>query len=396
MINRLNRVHRDWRLQIGLVLSITFAASGPSSAEILWSGDYANGDFTQWHDQNSDEIVVFHQVPKYGRPIQYGKQADAHVGNGDLLSLVARTERTVDGIVYPEGPTRGSSEYAAKITVKSLENGSEPADCDNSGCERRRTELTVQQTLPEFYNAIPYRSERWLSISIFVPESWDSSGSGWGPIVYQVKALNDGGGVGPALSLNLQGGEWTVEHNWTDILNCRCNLPWQQAMNYKATGTAPALLADFPDQSASEAALQLEKGVWTDWVMHVKFDARGAGDGGEGFLDVWNRKGAGDWVKVLDVDPKKVTIGGLTFDHGIGQNAPAGDNDPGGFGIKAGLYMDVDQLRGVERNRVIYNANIKVGNAQGGFADVSPDGSSPGKPADAEISPPKPPVIVQR
>jgi hypothetical protein len=396
MISRFSDMHCDWRIRAGLVFSIAFAASG-ASADTLWTGDYATGNFAQWHDQYDDGIVEFHQVPKYGRPIQYGKQLDSHVGNGDLLSLVARTERTVDGVFYPEGPTRGG-EYAAKFTVKSPSNDSEPEDCDNGNCERRRTELTVQQTLPLFYNALPYGTERWLSISIFVPDSWDTDGSSWGPILYQIKALNDGGGIGPAITLSLQGGDWLVEHNWTDVPNCRCRLPHQQQMNYKADGTPSALLADFPDRSASEAALQLEKGVWTDWVMHIKFDARGSSDGGDGFLDIWNRKGNGDWVKVLDIDPKKVSIGGLTFDHGIAQNAPAGSN-PGGFGIKAGLYMDNGQLKNVERNRVIYNANIKVGDENASFADMSPDGSAPGTPPPAlpaESAAPNPPIIVSR
>ncbi|HET6630814.1 MAG TPA: heparin lyase I family protein [Woeseiaceae bacterium] len=393
MINRFRSMHRDRRARAALVLSIAFVASGPASAEILWSGNYATGDFTQWHDQYNDEVVDFHQVPKYGRPIQYGKQLDGHVGNGDLLSLVAETERTVDGIHYSQGPTRGS-EYAARFVVKSLENGSEPADCDNGDCSNRRTELTAQQTLPLFYDALPYGSERWVSVSIFVPGNWDHDGSSWGPIVFQIKALNDGGGVGPAITLNLQGGSWVVEHNWMGKPNCRCQLPYQQQMNYKAEGTEQALLQDFPNQGASEAALELEEGVWTDWIMHVKFDARGAGDGGEGFLDVWNRKGDGSWVKVLDIDPKKVTIAGRTFDHGIGQNAPPA-GDPGGFGIKAGLYMDTRQMKGVASNRVIYNANIKVGDEHTTFAQMSPDGSSAGTPAEQNAAPEAPIIVMQ-
>jgi hypothetical protein len=394
MIERLRSMHKDWSVRVGFIF-VTFAAFNPASAEILWSGDYATGDFTQWHDQYSDGVVEFHQVPDYGQPIQYGKQADGHVGNGDLLSLVARTERTVGGILYPEGPTRGG-EYAAKFTVKSPGNDKEPADCDNGVCDRRRTELTVQQTLPLFYDAIPYKSERWVSISIFVPDDWEPDGSSWGPILYQIKALNDGGGVGPAITLSLEGGDWLIEHNWMGKPNCRCPVPWQQAMNYTAKGTEPALRADFPDRRASEAALQLQKGVWTDWVMHIKFDARGADDGGEGFLDVWNRTDDGNWVQVLDVDPKKVSIGGKTFDHGIAHNAPAG-GDPGGFGIKAGLYMDGGQIRGVSHDRVIYNANIKVGDETSTFADMSPDGSSPGMPAqESDSAAPKAPVIVMQ
>ena len=137
-----------------IVATILAIAPGIGAADILWSGDYASGNFKQWHKEDSRQ-VTFWQVPTYGRPIQYGGQVGDHVGKGDLLQLVAATSRTVNGVFYPAGPTRGNSKYAAKFTVKNFIDGQEPGDCDYGKCDRRRTEVTVQQTLQKYYNAMP-------------------------------------------------------------------------------------------------------------------------------------------------------------------------------------------------------------------------------------------------
>lgn len=370
-------------------------------AEILWSGDYRGGDFRQWHKWDDQNTVTFHMIPDYGRPIQYGGQASSHVGNGDLLSLVSKTQRTVDGIFYPEGPTRGRSEYAAKFRVKNSKSGSEPADCDDGVCKRRRTELTVQATLPAFYNALDYKSDRWISISHFLPENWEDAGSGSGVQVFQIKPRKDGGGIGACIGIEAVNGHWEVEHSWTDILDYRDQIPYQQAPKYSPTypvagDVSGDLLGDFPDVSASRAALKdLNKGGWTDWVFHVVFDARGSLAGGQGLLEVWKRAGSGPWVKVLHIVPKVVTVSGLTYDRGICYNSPDG------FGIKAGMYMSKGQVWNLERDRVLYNANIKVGSASTPFSTMSPDGSEPGEavagdPVPEEAaSPPKPPSILR-
>ncbi len=381
-----------------LAVTMLGAAPGAGAWEIIWSGDYSTGDFMQWHKHDDLNAVTFWGIPEYGRPVQYGGQVAGHIGNGDLLSLVAATERTVDGIHYPQGPTRGG-EYAAKFTVKSSRNASEPRDCDIGVCNRRRSELTVQSTLPNAYDALGYQSDRWISISHFLPEDWDDAGSGWGVIVFQIKPKSDGGGVGPCIALAATDGHWEVEHSWTDIKNYKAWIPWRQAVEYSPTYPAQGsesgdLLSDFPDVSASRAALaDLNKGGWTDWVFHVVFDARGSEDGGQGLLELWKRAGDAEWVKVLHVEPRKVTVSGETYDRGVCYNSP------GGFGIKAGMYMDKSQVWNLDRNRVLYNANIKVAGASTPFSAMSPDGSEPGVPA-AEApaepaSPPKPPFLTQ-
>jgi hypothetical protein len=235
-----------------------------------------------------------------------------------------------------------------------------------------------------------YLNEYWASTSYFVPSDWDDAGTSWGPLVFQIKPLIQGGGIGPTFNINIDNGKWGIHHAWTAEPNCQCKLPWQQKMDYKPIGTHAALLADFPNRAASEAALaDLNKGGWTDWVMNVKWDARGKGDGGTGFLDLWKRKGDGDWVHVLHIVPKQVTIGGMTFDRGIGHNATGS-----GFGPLAGLYMAKEQVWGLRKNRVLYNDNVKIGSARAAFADLSPDGSSPGSTALAADSPPHPPRII--
>ena len=394
-----NTVHGTFRRRVATatVAASLVVAPGIGTAEIIWSGDYRSGNFTQWHKPGNSSVVTFHMIPDYGRPIQYGKQESTHVGNGDLLSLVAATDRTVNGVHYPQGPTRGDSEYAAKFTVKNSEHGSEPRDCDQGDrCQARRTELTVQSTLPQ-YDALSYRSERWMSISHYLPSDWDDGGNGSGVMLFQVKPKSDGGGIGPCIAIEATKGQWEVEHSWTDVKNYREQIPPQQAIKYtpaypSSGGEARDLLADFPDVAESRAALKdLNKGGWTDWVFHVVFDARGSRDGGKGLFELWKRAGTGPWVKVLHIEPKEVTVDGKSYDRGICYNSPAG------FGIKAGMYMAKSQVWNLNDDRYLYNANIKVGDAASSFAEMSPDGSSPN--GDVMVveqeAPPKPPTVLK-
>jgi hypothetical protein len=362
---------------IGLVPGIAFA-------EIIWSGDFETGDFLQWHMQSDTTKPNLSQVPTYGRPKPYG--------DGSLLQIVT-------------SPVR-QGRYAAKFTVKNSKSGTETDDCDVPfpTCTRRRTDLTVQGTLPRYYDAMPYMSERWMSVSHFIPSNWDSGGSGFGPLLFSVKPLNESGLSGN-FSIEAKNGSWTIWHRWSDVVDpSSSDIPWQQQMFYAGNYDGKPYprsdswsegLADFPDVAASHAALRsFNKGGWTDWVIHTKFDARGARAGGTGFLTVWKREDSGPWIKVLHILPKRTTRGGVTFDHGIGYNSPprTGSNpNPGGFGIKAGMYMAKGQVWNLSASRVMYNDNIKVGSNKATFAMMSPDGSSPDGTRSAE-SPPKPPT----
>lgn len=373
----------------GAILSlIAMTVGGASSVAIggiLWSGDFDSGNFKQWHAADSASVVTFWQVPEYGRPVNYGGVSTQQAGDGSLLSLVT-------------SPTRGAR-YSAKFTVKNSTNGLEPRDCDGSVCSRRRSELTVQQTLPQYYNAIPYMSTRWISFSVFVPSDWSNSGTGFGPIVFQLKPLNEpASGLSGTLDFSIVSGRaWQIGHRWSMTQEVAGPPPWQQQMYYTGLeGGAPYPRADlwpegmrdFPDVAASHAALSsVRKGGWTDWVVHVRLDARGSDAGGTGFLTVWKREESGPWIKVLHVLPKQTTRGGMTFNHGIGYFSPSGSNN-GGFGIKAGLYLDKNQVWNEPNDRVIYLSNVKVGDQSTLFSEMSHDGSVPAS------SKPKPPAGI--
>lgn len=369
----------------------------PSLDNILWQGDYSTCDFTQWHPSSELGNIQFHQMPAYGRPVQYGSQNAIHVGDGSLLSLVKTSASGNFGAMPAAMASTWSSHNfgsacAAKITVKNSANGTEPADCDvpYPTCSRRRTELTVQSTLPAYYNALPYLSTRWMSYSVFIPSDWDSGGSGWGPGIWQLKPQNEGGGNSGMFELDIVGGAWQFYHRWDEKVNpSLADIPWQQQMFYSGNyqggpypGDTSLLWAQgkdhFPDVTASRAALaSFNKGGWTDWVFQISFDARAAGDGGQGFIRVWKREDEGAWVYVLNIVPTSVTRGGVSFDMGIGFNSPPTGGANGGFGIKSGMYGDKGQFWGFSGNRVLYHSNIKVGGDQATFADMSPDGSTP-------------------
>jgi hypothetical protein len=263
----------------------------------------------------------------------------------------------------------------------------------------------MQAALQEVYNGMPYLAERWWSVSHYVPSDWSDSGSGY-ISTFSLKAKKEHSSSG-IFGINIEKGVWRINHRWSSGTYAPQvgTDPWQWAMFYtgnesgacypRASGPSP-LWADgvnhFPNQASSCAALKsLNKGGWTDWVINMKTDNRGSDKNGTGYLRVWKREDSGPWVHVLDIKPGKVTRGGLTFNHGIGYGSGTE-----GFGPKIGLYMNKNQVWNLPDNRVLYIANVKVGDEKTTFAEMSPDGSSPGSAApDEELqSPPNPPTIA--
>jgi hypothetical protein len=333
-------------------------------SDIIWSGDYETGNFNQWHLKSGPPN--FHLIPEYGRPPEGG-------GDGSLLEMVTNPVR--------------QGKYAAKFTVKNSKNGYEPDDCDvpysNPNCTKRRTEVTMAANLSDAYNGLPHMSERWLSVSHFIPMDWDSQIlKGFGPIIFQVNARNSSGSS-PAIEVSLRSYGWQITHRFDENQTQPIGqVPWQQQSLYSAIRPGDYydhrdLLGDFPDREVSERALaSVNKGGWTDWIFHVKFDERGPKKGGTGFLRLWKREANGDWIEILHIKPKTINVQGINYERGIGYNVPSSTNN-GGYGIVAGLYMQKEQAWDSTRNRVIYNDNIKVGNEKTSFNMMSPDGSSP-------------------
>jgi hypothetical protein len=348
-------------------------------------------------------------MPAYGRPIQYGLQNPVHIGNGELCSLVSIDGRTVNGINYPQGPTRGSSPYAVKLTVKSLAGGGlEPDDCDIGGiCTRRRTSLNMQAAHSNYYNALPYQTTRWWSMSVYLPEDHVTDQARWGGPGMHVKPRNEASGPGnsPAFAITAQGNSWHIVHRWDDRypIPDLTEIPYWQWGQYTMdlvsenhvpfpdTNFVPDLLGDYPDVAASQAALaDLNLGGWTDWVVQWHPDARSAPDGGAGFINVWKRAGDGPWIHVLNIVPRRINYGGNIYDRGIGYNAPATTNN-GGYGLKMQTYIDKSAIWDDPVNMVAYYANVKIGDENATFADMSPDGSTPDTLPPTK---PEPPTLI--
>jgi hypothetical protein len=375
-------------------------------AGIIWSGDFSTGDFRQYHEPSDPNRVTFwHFTAAYGRPIQYGYQPEPnHVGNGDLLSLVSVDGRTVNGIHYPQGPTRGSSPYAAKLTVKNSANGTEPDDCDATNCDRRRGQLKMQATHADYYNALPHMGERWVSFSYYIPSDWSPNGSGFGINVFGIKMRKDSYSSNGYFRVQITNNAWQVIHQWNPATNAKeAGEPWQYRMFYAGdydgqpyprSDMWPDGLADFPDvQTSIDALKSVNKGGWTDWILHFKQDHRGSDQGGTGWLTLWKREDSGPWVKVLHIVPKETTRGGMTFNHGIGYNLSAFSGSDAGAGSVVGMYMDKAQVWNSPNNRVLYVANHKIGDPNAKFSDMSPDGTSPEFEAVQPNTPPKPPEV---
>jgi Polysaccharide lyase len=375
--------------------AITLAAvllSAGANAEIVWNGHFNDHDFSNYHTNDDPNAVAFHLVPEYGRPPQYGFQYESHVGNGDLLSLV-------------DSPTRGSN-YSARFVVKSRAGGGkETADCDPaSDCGNRRSQLQMTSTLLEYYNAIPQGAERWMSISFFIPEDYDGSGGGFGPVLWGSKSSSQN--KPGAFGIWAENGEWQIIHRYYSRkmheqgVDARASwwLSFEYSTGFPSADNWPQGLLDFPDIAASRAALaNLNRGGWTDFIWHFKTDVDEFANN-TGFLDVWMRAGSGEWVHVLKIRPMKnlARVAGWTetspervFDRGVGQYGP------GGYTSQLGLYMDRNRVWDHDENMVIYMDNHKIGDENATFDEMSHDGSAPGKPAPTADVPPNPPVIVE-
>jgi hypothetical protein len=397
---------RIGRSVVGVTLGILVSlVPSIAAADLVWNGDFSTGNFLQYHHYTDDKVVKFGSVPPYGRPIQYGGQISGHIGNGDLLSLVSADGRNVGGISYPAGPTRGSSPFAAKFTVKNSANGVEPDDCDPSPadtCERRRVVLKQQAMHPDWYNALPHMAERWVSFSVYIPSDFPSM-DGEGPQVFGIKMRKDSYASYGYFNITIENNTWRVTHRWSPSLSAKDD-PWQYGMFYAGNYDGepyprsdfwPEGLLDYPDLEASQTALKsLKKGGWTDWILHYKQDHRGSEAGGMGFLRLWKREDAGPWVEVLHIRPKTTSRGGMTFNHGIGYNLSDFVGSDAGAGTIIGMYGKKSFAWDKPNNTILYFANHKIGDHNSKFSEMSHDGSSPDSDPDIEDVPPKPPEVL--
>lgn len=106
-------------------------------------------------------------------------------------------------------------------------------------------------------------------------------------------------------------------------------------------------------RSFSKTIGKIKKGVWTDWVFHIRWDYRERNDGGNGFVKVWQQVDGNGYKKVID------------------HRGPIGYNDERGVYLKWGIYKyPWKHHKGNQSPRIHYYDEVKIGDADATFDEM--------------------------
>ena len=201
---------------------------------------------------------------------------------------------------------------------------------------RMAVRCVVPRTVGTFRSeiALPHEDgfqERWYGVRIYVPKDWVFESDSGGDIVMQWKALTSEAKQDkayPPLSIAIKGDRWVVNRSFGAMDNINHNVE-------PLDGT-------------------VEKGRWVSWVIHVKWSLEN-----DGLVQIWK-----DRKQVIAVKgPNTYSIKSIT---------PY---------FKTGLYHPQWKRKNEDKfnkevttlsERVIYTADVKIGNEHAKFEDVSP------------------------
>ncbi len=229
---------------------------------------------------------------------------------------------------YIGGSGTGSSELNS-VTVK---EGTKSIKCvlDNTNgiCHRAmiRNDFFAYGTKPE-----ETKNERWFRFSINMPasgaEEWlpDSLGDLFCQLI-------SGGKGGPILAFNGVNGNYKLEYRYSD--------------RDPDTDTNPVV------RSQSIFSLAIKKGIWIDWVFHVKFSPLTP----EGIIEVWMNEGDG-YAKMADLHDIRFGFPSpITATH-----------------LDLGVYKWPWKCptNSPVRNRTIYIDDVKIGTELATFEDLA-------------------------
>ncbi|MCY7276617.1 MAG: polysaccharide lyase [Phormidesmis sp. CAN_BIN44] len=216
-----------------------------------------------------------------------------------------------------KSPSR-SGKYAARFELK---RG------DPSVQKSKRTEL-VQKP-------IPANSERWYGFSLMLPSDWQTESSF--EIVTQWPSVPDfdlkEDWRTPSLYLSTRNKVWRITNRWDPKRRTRGNDPSPEG--------GKATLWEGPYQ----------QGIWTDWVVHVKWSSKS-----DGVLQVWK-------------DGRLV----------VNKTGPNTYNDQQGPYFKMGIYKPdwrYDPKRSSTKTRVLYVDEVRIGDHRARYAAVAPPANS--------------------
>ncbi len=184
-------------------------------------------------------------------------------------------------------------------------------------------------------------TDEWYGFSIYLPDDYEDDSEY--EILTQWHAKRDEGEVfrSPVLSLHTYNGNW-----W--IRNIHSSKPIQTDND----GVRKVLW---------EASYEDDKGKWTDWVVHVKWSYLS-----DGFVEIWKNS-------------QKLTLktGKKRY------NGPDCYNDKRNIYLQSGIYKSPWNENPPTEviKRVIYYDELRIGDSNSSFAEVSPPSPRPQSPS---------------
>lgn len=208
-------------------------------------------------------------------------------------------------------PTRAGN-YAAKFTL----NRNDPIVENGKRAELKR------------YTVAPMGSEYWYGFSIYLPSNWVEDTAP--EIVTQWHDLPDfwlgEAWKRPPLTLSINNNKWNIGNAWDSQVVTKKN---------KVTGRETLWSGTF------------EKGVWTDWVFHVKWSHKS-----DGLIEIWK-----DDTRIVQKRSSN-TYNDLLIPY-----------------LKIGIYKypwKKNKLPSITNERVIYFDQVRIGNATSTYKDIAP------------------------
>jgi hypothetical protein len=212
-------------------------------------------------------------------------------------------------------PTRAGN-YAAKFTL----NRNDPIVSKGKRAELKR------------YRESYMGSEHWYGLSIYLPNDWVEDTAP--DIVVQWHDRHDfwlgETGKPPSFGLSINGKDWRISNTWDPNLVTKKNNVVGKESLYSGA---------------------FKRGVWTDWVFHIKWSHEA-----DGIIEVWK-----DGTRIVN------------------KRGPNTYNDLLDPYLKIGSYKYTwkgNIVPSTANKRVIYFDEVRIGNASASYKDVAPRSQS--------------------
>ncbi|KKK46888.1 hypothetical protein LCGC14_3160750, partial [marine sediment metagenome] len=258
-------------------------------------------------------------------------------------------------------------------------------DCSNRRSQVQDTKFTVDTDLA--VAIIPNNAERWISMSVFLDANFPvlNQSSGFMALMGLKGAgsVGSAGYVGPIqgwLGLTLDDSGFAFRDTWISDAVGDTNTDFWRQFSYSQDGCnwSGGNIHWTPNQAAATALLgDLNKGGWTDFIFHFRTDTRDLADqeaNNNGFYDIYMRHNSNARKQVLAIRPQNnVDFGGTApreYNKGIGVDGAYYTN------WAIGCYCSTNRVLSAPNNLVLYWDNLKVGDENVSFSQMTPDGTT--------------------